>query len=248
MLTVGMKAARPPFPTLLALAGAAFTGLSLTALAGTASLSLPSGWQTKLAALVPQPGQAVQLMEERPSLVLVDLQQRVIRAGGSPDALRAVMTSAARGQRPSYDERLGIPRAEFERYLVFQPVLAVTGKSLKLPLTREGNRLRFGDAPGLNGVLRGLVLDLGNGELRTPEGFASRPRPVTVTSAPDRTLDIRGGFEWAVRGNSPVTQNGINGQLQLLQLPGGQVILSYYRLSMMRGTVQQGGVILGYTR
>lgn len=233
-----------PSRALLTLAGVAFASL---ALAGTTSLP-GSGWMAKLAALLPQPGQVVQLMEQRPNLTLVELQRRVTLRGGSPDALKAVIASAAKGQRPSYDERLGIPRAEFERYLVFQPVLTPTGKVVKLPLTREGNRLRFGDAPALGGVLRGLVLDLGTGELRTPEGFVTKPRPITPSEAPDRTLDIRGGYEWVVKGNSPVTQNGVNGQLQLLHLTGGQVVFSYYRLSMMRGTIQEGGVIFGYSR
>ncbi|WP_246580563.1 hypothetical protein [Deinococcus aestuarii] len=240
-----MRAARLPLQPLLALA---VTVTGALALAGTASLPSPGGWAARLGALLPQPGQIVQFMEQQPRLTLVALQQQVTRAGGSPDALRAVMVSAAKGQKPAYDERLGITRTEFERYLVFQPVLTATGKVLKLPLSREGNRLRFGDAPGLGGVLRGLVLDLTTGELRTPEGFATRPRPIPVSAAPDRTLDIRGGYEWVVKGNSPVTQNGVNGQLQLLQLAGGQVVFSYYRLSMMHGTIHEGGVIFGYTR
>ncbi|WP_245872806.1 hypothetical protein [Deinococcus planocerae] len=240
-----MVAPRLLLQPLLALA---VTVTGTLALAGTASLPAPGTWAAKLGALLPQPGQAVQLMEQRPRLTLVELQQRVTRVGGSPDALRAVMMSAAKGQKPTYDERLGLTREEFERYLVFQPVLATTGKVLKLPLTREGNRLRFGDAPGLGGVLRGLVLDLTTGELRTPEGFATKPRAILANTAPDRILDIRGGYEWVVKGNSPVTQNGVNGQLQLLQLTGGQVIFSYYRLSMLHGTIQEGGVVFGYTR
>lgn len=245
MLAFGMRAARLPLSPLFALAG---TVLGTLAVAGTTSLPAPGWSMAKLAGLLPQPGQVVQLLGQRPSLTLVELQRQVTRAGGSPDALRAVMVSAAKGQKPSYDERLGISRVEFERYLVFQPVLVPTGKSVKLPLTREGTRLRFGDVPGLGGVLRGLVLDLATGELRTPEGFATKPRPVPASNAPDRTLDIRGGLEWAVKGNSPVTQNGVNGQLQLLQLAGGQVIFSYYRLSMLHGTINEGGVTLSYTR
>ncbi|WP_264775470.1 hypothetical protein [Deinococcus aetherius] len=240
-----MRAARPSLQPLLALVALVTGTLSV---AGTASLPAPGGWAARLGALLPQPGQIVQFMEQQPRLTLVELQRQVTRVGGSPDALRAVMVSAAKGEKPAYDERLGITRGEFERYLVFQPILSATGRVLKLPLSREGNRLRFGDAPGLGGVLRGLVLDLTTGELRTPEGFATRPRPVSVTTAPDRTLDIRGGFEWVIKGNSPVTQNGVNGQLQLLQLGGGQVIFSYYRLSMLHGIINEGGVIFGYTR
>ncbi|ABF46376.1 hypothetical protein Dgeo_2082 [Deinococcus geothermalis DSM 11300] len=243
---LGMKALRAALLTLLVLGGAAVTSTPVGAASSVENL--PAGWQSKLAALVPQPGQLVQLMERRSSLAFVELQQRVAMAGGSRDALRAVMLSVAKGEAPTYDERLGISRQEFQQYVVFQPTLVATGRSLKLPLTRDGNRLKFGDAPGLNGVLRGLVLDLGTGELRTPEGFGTRPRAVVPSTAPDRTLDIRGGFEWTVKGNSPVTQNGISGQLQILQLGGSQVILSYSRLSMLHGTIDQGGVILGYTR
>lgn len=246
MLTLAMKALRFSLLTLLALGGVAVTGHPVEAAPGVPTL--PAGWQARLAALVPQPGQAVQIMEQRPSVTLVELQQRVTIAGGSRDALLGVMASVQRGDRPSYDERLGITREEFQQYLVFQPVLVPSGRSLRLPLTRDGNRLRFGDAPGLGGVLRGLVLDLGTGELRAPEGFTGRPRIVSASTAPDRPLDIRGGFVWTVKGTNPATQNAVDGQLQLLQLPGSQVILSYSRLSILGGPITEGAVILRFSR
>lgn len=241
-----MKALRLSFLTLVALSGAGVLGRPGEAAAGLTPL--PAGWQARLSALVPQPGQVAQLMEQRASMTIVELQQRVTTVGGSRDALRAVMASVQKGDRPSYDERLGISREEFQQYVVFQPVLSPSGKSLKLPVSRDGNRLKFGDAPGLGGVLRGLVLDLGTGELRVPEGFSGRPRSVSASTAPDRTLDIRGGFVWTVKGTNPATQNAVDGNLQLLQLPGGQVILSYSRLSILGGPISQGAVVLRYSR
>lgn len=250
MLTFAMKALRVSLLTLLALGAAAVTGRSVEAAGSTIpSLpALPAAWQTKLAALVPKPGQVVQLMEQRPSLTLVELQRRVTTVGGSREALSAVMASVQKGDRPVYDERLGISREEFQQYLVFQPVLTPIGRSLKLPLTREGNRLRLGDAPGLGGALRGLTLDLLTGELRTPEGFSGRPRLVSASNAPDRSIDIRGGFVWLVKGTNPSTQNALDGQLQLLQLPGSQIILSYSRTSILGGRISEGAVILRYSR
>ncbi|WP_245558009.1 hypothetical protein [Deinococcus apachensis] len=247
-----MKALRVSLLTLITLGGAAVTGRPVEA-AGTTIPSLPAlpaAWQAKLAGLAPKPGQVVQLMEQRPSLALVGLQQRVTIAGGSREALSAVMASVQKGDRPAYDERLNISREEFQQYLVFQPVLTPSGRSLKLPVTREGNRLKFGDVPGLRGVLRGLTLDLVTGELRTPEGFTGKPRLVTASTAPDRSIDIRGGFVWSVKGTNPATQNALDGQLQLLQLPGSQVILSYSRTSILHGRISEGDgpVILRYSR
>lgn len=247
MLTLGMKALRAPLLTLLAFGGSAVLDTS-TATTTTGVGSLPAGWQSKLSALVPLAGQTVQVLEKRSSLAFVELQQLVTKAGGSREALRQLMLSAARGEPLEYDERLNITQEEFRRYVVFQPVLAPTGKTLRLNVVRDGNLLKFGDGPGLNGVLRGLVLDLGSGELRTPEGFGGKPHAVVPSTAFDRSIDIRSGFEWNVRGNSPVTQNGVKVQLQLLQLPGNQVILTCYRFSMLRGTTSEGNLIFSYTR
>ncbi|WP_235183135.1 hypothetical protein [Deinococcus phoenicis] len=240
-----MKALRAPLLTLLAVGG---VGVMDRSTATPLAATLSPGWQGRLAALLPQPGQVVQLMEQRPSLAFVELQQRVTTVGGSRDALRALMLSAAKGEPLEYDARLGITQEEFRRYVVFRPVLTPTGKTARLNVVREGNLLKFGDAPGLNGTLRGLVLDLNSGELRTPEGFGSKPRAVSPGTAPDRTLDIRGGFEWNVKGNSPVTQNGVKSQLQLLQLPGNQVVFTYTHFSMLRGVISDGTIIFSYAR
>lgn len=242
-----MKALRVSLFTLLTLGSAVLLERS-SAAQGTTGAALPPGWQGKLAALVPQPGQSVQPMEQRSDLALVELQRRVTEVNGSRDALRSLMISFARGERPEYDERLGITREEFQRYLVFRPVLVPAGKPVRLNVARDGNLLKFGDAPGALGVLRGLVLDLGTAELRTPEGFASKPRALAASTAADRSIDIRGGFEWNVKGNNPVTQNGVKAQLQLLQLPGNQVVLIYYRFGMLRGVISEGRVIVGYDR
>ncbi|WP_245808520.1 hypothetical protein [Deinococcus hopiensis] len=241
-----MKALRAPLLTLLTLtSGGGFSPTS--AASAPARPPLPSGWTGKLAALVPLPGQSAQLLERSSRVAFPRLQQRVMTVGGSREALYELFSSVARGELPKYDERLKISREEFGSYMVFQPILVSTGKLVKLSLTRSGNVLRFGNAAGLPGLLRDVTLDLGSGELRTPEGFGARPRAVDGSNAPDRSIDIRGGFEWNVRGNDPVTQNGINGQLQLLQLPD-KVVLIYTRFSMLRGTTSNGTVILGYTR
>lgn len=249
MLTVGMKALRAPLLTLLALTGGAVSG-GLAA-SSPARPSLPTGLPGKLAALLPQPGQVAQLMEQRSARVVsLELQQRVALANGSREALFALLASAARGEPLKYDQRLGITQEEFQRYtryMVFQPTLVPTGKSVRLNLNRDGTLLKFGEAAGLPGLLRGVVIDLNSGELRTPEGFSAKPRTVAASTAPDRSIDIRGGLEWNVRGNNPVTQNGINGQMQLLQLPE-KVVLIYTRFSMLKGRTSEGTVILGYTR
>jgi hypothetical protein len=173
----------------------------------------------------------------------------VTNVGGSPDALRTVIVNVSQGKAPVYDARLGITQDEFKRYLVFQQSLAPSGKSLKLPLTRDTSRLTFGDAVGMKGILKGVTIDLKTGELRVPEGFSTRPSAVTPSASPsaDR-LDVKLGYQWNVRANDPVTQNGINGELTLLMLSNGQIILSYNRLSMLRGRIDEGELILGYTR
>ncbi|GBF08235.1 hypothetical protein DAERI_270009 [Deinococcus aerius] len=71
---------------------------------------------------------------------------------------------------------------------------------------------------------------------------------MSASNAPDRSIDIRGGFVWSVKGNNPSTQNALDGQLQLLQLPGSQIILSYSRTSILGGRISEGAVILRYSR
>ncbi|MDB5046896.1 MAG: hypothetical protein JWQ08_2946 [Deinococcus sp.] len=239
-----MKAARPLLSLLLTSVVAAVAYAATT----QESASLPAGWQAKLVSLLPQAGQPTQILERRSSLSLFELQRRVTNVGGSPDALRTVIVTVSQGKAPVYDARLGITQDEFKSYLVFKQSIAPSGKSLKLPVVRDNGRLTFGDTAGMKGVLKGVNIDLKTGELRVPEGFSARPSAVMPNSNPDRALDVKVGYQWRVRANDPVTQNGINGELTLLMLSSGQIILSYNRLSMLRGRIDEGELILGYSR
>lgn len=216
--------------------------------AAPAGTTLPGGWLTRLVGLLPQPGQSAQLMGWQASRLIVTLPVRVAEMGGDREALRTIMSKYQRGEKPAYDPRLGISRAEFEGYVLFEPALSAINKRVKLPVTREGSRLRFGDTAGLDGVLRGLEIDLLTGELRAPEGFSGKPQAFVPGNAQERALDVQSGFEWTLRGNNPYTQNGINLNVQLLSLRGGQTVLSVRRFSMMRGATSDGQVILQYAR
>ncbi|WP_240741195.1 hypothetical protein [Deinococcus sp. Arct2-2] len=248
-----MKAARPLFPLLLTSLVAVVAHAATTQSSGQSSAQssapLPAGWQAKLVALLPQAGQVTQILERRSSLSLFELQRRVTNVGGSPDALRTVIVNVSQGKAPVYDARLGITQDEFKRYLVFQQSLAPSGKSLKLPVMRDNGRLSFGDAAGMNGVFKGVTIDLKTGELRVPEGFSTRPSavPPSIGTSADR-LDVKLGYQWNLRANDPVTQNGIRGQFTLILLNSGQIILSYDRFSMLRGRINEGELILGYAR
>lgn len=229
----------------------AVVGLGLSVCLGltlglAAAQPLPAGWTARLAALLPLPAQSASIMERRSSLSMIELSMRVVNVGGDPAALKEVMASAARGVTPTYNERLGITRKEFQNYLAFQPTLA-PARTLKLPVTRDAARLTFGDAPGLGGVLKGVSIDLRSGELSTPEGFSAKPVGVPAGSG-NRDLDIRSGFQWKVIGNSPQSGNGVRGTLNLWQLGSGQVLLSYSRTSMIHNVTSSGEVILSYAR
>ncbi|ACO47233.1 Conserved hypothetical protein, precursor [Deinococcus deserti VCD115] len=231
----GMKAARFLFPV-----------LALASLAVAQPLTV--GWQTKLAALLPLAAQPAVLMERRASLSLVDLSLRVMNVGGDPQALNQVMASAQRGEMPAYNERLGISKKEFLSYLVFQPTLASTSRTLRLAVNRDSNRVSFGDAPGMNGILKGVSIDLRTGEMRGPEGFTAKATSVAPSNAADRLLDVRSGFQWNIRGNNAGTGNGVRGVLNLLQLSSGDIILSYTRTSMLHSVTTTGELIVQYTR
>ncbi len=241
MLASGMTAPRVLILPALALLSALTVAGSALPAQSVAAVSL-----SRLPGLLPGVGETAQVMRLETRLTVVDLQQRVIEVGGSPDALRAVLASTARGEVPVYDMRLGISKEEFGRYLAFQPVPAPTGKTVKMPVIREPTRVTLGDAPGLNGLLRGLSFDLKTGELRVPEGFSFKPTAVQVSSAPDRTVDIRGGYQWNLRGHNPDTQNGIRGQFNLYQLGSGQIMLTYKRTSLVKGVFNEGELILRY--
>lgn len=203
----------------------------------------------RAAALLPKPESYAQVVTMGSQIATVNLQQRVTSVGGSPAALKTVLASIARGQQPSYDSRLGITRGEFTRYLAFQPTLVPTGKTIHLSLLRSSQRLTLMEMPGAAGILRGLSFNLKTGELQVPEGFTFSALPVAASTAKDRSIDLRGGVCWMMRGYDPVSQNGIQGQLQLYQLGNDQTLLIYSRTSMLRGIPsEKAEVMLTYTR
>ncbi|WP_221090512.1 hypothetical protein [Deinococcus aquaedulcis] len=211
--------------------------------------SLSPALLTKLSALLPQTAQPVTLLERRASISTVQLEVQVASAGGDPAVLRQIAVSAARGIKPVYDERLNISREEFKKYVVFQETLASTGKSFRLAVTRDATRVTFGDGPSMNGVLRGVSIDLKTGEMRSPEGFGARPVPVPPNTDPSRGLEVRAGFQWRVFGTNVAQGRGLNGTLSLLQLSSGRIVLAYNRISMMDNKVgDRAELIVDYTR
>jgi hypothetical protein len=177
----------------------------------------------------------------------VDLSLRVMNVGGDPQALNQVMASAQRGETPAYNERLGISKKEFLSYLVFQPTLAAS-RTIRLSVSRDSNRVSFGDAPGMNGMLKGVIIDLRTGEMRGPEGFSAKATSVAPSDSEDRLLDVKSGFQWNIRGNNSGTGNGVRGVLNLLQLSSGDIILSYSRTSMLHNITTRGELIVRYHR
>ena len=49
-------------------------------------------------------------------------------------------------------------------------------------------------------------------------------------------------------GNNPDTQSALDGRFSLLQLGGGAVLLSYYRLSILKGDTTEGGLNVMYKK
>lgn len=245
-MLVGMKALALGVGHLLAASLLVFPA-ALSGQIQVANLSpsgLPIGWQGRMAFLAPGPNQVVQPMEQRPGS-LIELQRRVKDAGGSPSALGEVLRTAAKGEIPDYNEALGISRSEFKKYLIFEPSLVASGKPTRLNLTLKNNRLIFGSNSALGGILDRLVLDLGTGELTTPEGFSTFPRVVPPNSAIDGALNSRGGFIWTFRGTRE-NGYGIRGEFKLLQLSSSKMILTYSRLSMKNWVNSEGDIIISY--
>ncbi|WP_424951482.1 hypothetical protein [Deinococcus sp.] len=204
--------------------------------------------RTRLLGLLPIPGMLAQLMQSQTRVSVIDFQQRVTQSGGDLKVLANVLGQAQQGNIPSYDERLGITRAEFQRYLIFRNTLEPSGRNVKLALSREGNRLVFGDIPGI-GSLKGLSIDLSSGELSTQEGFSARPRAVQISSAQDSTgMGFSSGLAWDVKGSNPASQNALQGHLSLLQFSGGQVLLSYNRVSIQKGRISEDNVNVMYRK
>lgn len=212
--------------------------------------SLPAPTATRLAALLPGNGQVAQIIKLGSKLTVVELQKRVLEVGGSREALQNVLAVIAKGGMPTYDERLGITRDEFSelsKYLAFQPIFVNTGKTVRLPVTRDAGRVTFADAPGLS-ILRGLSFDLRSGELRIPEGFTIKAQAVATSAAPDRSLDIKQAFLWDIKVYSAATQNGASGRLWLYHMANGQVVITYKRMSMIKGIPNEGELMIGYQR
>ena len=206
--------------------------------------------RSRLAAVAPVPGIVAQFLQQRTETAVIELQQQVALAGGDLKVLANVLGQAQQGNIPSYDERLGITRAEFQRYLylIFSKTLEPSGRTVKLALTREGSRLSFGDAGGAS-ALKGLSIDLSSGELTTVEGFSARPRSVQISLAQDATgMGASSGLAWDVRGSNPRSQNALQGHLSLLQYGGGQVLLSYNRVSILKGRISEDSVTLMYRK
>lgn len=207
----------------------------------------------QIAALLPARAQRVQLMELSSRLATVDLQQHVTNVGGSPEALKVVMASVARGVSPAYDKRLGISREDFGRYIAFQPMFLDTRRSIKLPCRRSRHRLNIGVVQGAGSVLSGLAFDFKTGELRVPEGFVAQAEPIQVNmqlSEDDEDnkdrIHIERGYQWNLAAYDPESQNGIKGQLNLYLLKGEQVVLTYKRFNMLKGRTNEGEVIIRY--
>ncbi|MBB5361262.1 hypothetical protein [Deinococcus humi] len=236
-----MKAARL-LPSVLLLASLG------TAVKTDAAPPLTGVGLSRLSALLPLQGQTVTVMEKRPSLSTVDLRMRVERVGGSPEALYQVIVSASKGVRAPYDPRLGISEEDYRRYLVFQEVLVSTSKNVRLALTRDSSRVQFGNTPGLNNVLDGLSINLRTGELRGPEGYSALPTLVVPSTAPDRVLPVRNGFQWKLLGSDATAGNGVRATLNLLELESGLIILNYSRTSMINRRLTEGEIIIGYDR
>ncbi|MFC6664712.1 hypothetical protein ACFP9V_04655 [Deinococcus radiopugnans] len=150
--------------------------------------------------------------------------------------------------RAPYDPRLGISEEDYRRYLVFQEVLVSSSKTARLALTRDSGRVVFGSNPALNNVLDGLSINLRTGELRGPEGYSALPTPVVPSTAPDRVLPVRSGFQWKLLGSDATAGNGVRATLNLLELESGLIILNYSRTSMINRKLTEGEIIIGYDR
>ncbi|AWN22398.1 hypothetical protein DKM44_03410 [Deinococcus irradiatisoli] len=210
-----------------------------------------SDWRSKLAPLLPQSGQLAQVMETRPKFSMTEVRRRVMDVGGDQQVLQQMLSSAERGVAPQYDKRVKISEADFQRYLVIQQELQPNGKIVRLSVTRSSTQLTFGDAGG-TALLRGIILDLVNGDMRFPEGFSAKPEALVITAAQaqaaDDPLGPRSGYVWKVRGSNPTTQTALNGHFALLALSDGSVLISYNRNGILRGAVGTGNLILSFSR
>ena len=214
----------------------------------TSNLTPDVALRGRLAAVAPVPGIVAQVMQQRTETAVIELQQQVALAGGDLKVLANMISQTQQGNLPRYDPRIRIPQAAFQRYIVFRNTLEGTGRSVKLNLTRNGNRLTFGDAPGAS-ILKGLSIDLSSGELFTQDNFSARPIMIQVSSFRDRTgWGVGTGIAWDIKGSNPISHNALNGHLSLLLYAGGQVLLSYQRVALLNGAVIEDGVYLTFKK
>ena len=200
----------------------------------------------RLQLLAPPPGIQVQVMQPEIEISVLDFQKRVRDSGGDLKVLAYILGQADKGLKPTYDERLGIARDEFQRYLIFRNTLKQSSRSIRLNITRSGNRLTFGDTAGAS-ILKGLSIDLNSGDLTTQDGFSARPTMVQASAAKDITgMGASNGVAWDVKGSKP--SNALQGHLSLLQFAGGQILLSYQRVAIINSRFTEGNINLLYRK
>ncbi|WP_148234844.1 hypothetical protein [Deinococcus maricopensis] len=194
-------------------------------------------YRARLTALLPASGQAARVMEWRTTAAGVALIQDRL-ATTAPNLLDNFAASVRVGKVPPYDPRYGVTPEEYARLVVFRNTLATTGRSVKLNVTRTDRKLTFGQAAGAE-ALRGISLDLVSGEMRLPEGYVARPHAVQVSADVDGTgLGARSGWGWKFQGSDPKTFNAIDASVSLMRLSSGSVVLTYNRISIVKGRLQ----------
>lgn len=212
----------------------------------SAGLALAQGEynRARVQALLPAPGQDAALLAWTRNAQVEVISERIAQAGRlNPVWFRAYFASVVPGSSPAYDSHLGdagVSPEDYQLWLKFRNKISLqaTGESVRLNVTRSGNKVVFGGAPGAE-ALKGLTLDLASGELRTPEGFSAKPRAVQVSADQDQfDIGARSGYGWTVQGSDPKTQNAIRATLNMFQLANGQVLLSYNRRSIVAGRLQ----------
>lgn len=224
-----------------------------SALAQPGPVSVPAtppdaGIRGRLQTLLPAPSTTAQLMVPRSVLSVLQVQQRVAQVGGDLRILESILGQVKQGYPYTYDERVGISRTELQNLLIFQKTLEASGRQARFALSQSGTRLMFGDIAGA-GILKGMSIDVQSGELFTQEGFSARPRVAQVTAALDGTgMGASSGLAWDVKGSNGRSQNALQGHLSLLQFGGGQVLLSYNRVSILKGRISEDSVNLLYRK
>jgi hypothetical protein len=207
-----------------------------------------SGLRARLQTLVPAQNTPAQLMVARSVLSVLQIQQRVARAGGDLKVLDNILGQVKQGNLSSYDERVGISRTELQNLLIFQKTLEPSGRQTRLAVSQSGTRLVFGDISGAS-ILKGMSIDLQSGELSTQDGFTAKPRGVQISATQDGTgMGASTGIAWDIKGSNARTFNAINGHLSLLQFGSGQVLLSYRRVSLIKAHISEESVNLLYRK